>query len=327
MSISASIIIPTKERFETLQHCLLATIKQLSKEDEVMVVENGQAYQKTKHLINILAKNHQISYVHESRLGPAFARNKGISLARNEILIFLDDDCVPGPGWLKAIKKRHENEKKHQQTVVFQGKINYVYKKSNAFVELFHLRNRMDWQVIRKTPGWKMGKFINFLNAGIFSVRRSVLVKNKIKFNELFFPFVGEERDLTAQLHLHGISIVYASEIQVTHYKDRGSVVNSLKRSFQAGLAQEILNVLYKTNQSTKSLFKKSFRKEKNGIIAELLKQFNQQSLFTITGMIITYLRLSMLVLGRVYGKFWCLLQKNKLYEHRKKLFLSITKN
>ncbi|MGH7565821.1 MAG: glycosyltransferase family 2 protein, partial [Gemmatimonadota bacterium] len=40
---------------------------------------------------------------HQPGSGPGLARNRGAEEARGEILVFLDDDCVPDPDWLAEL--------------------------------------------------------------------------------------------------------------------------------------------------------------------------------------------------------------------------------
>jgi GT2 family glycosyltransferase len=41
-------------------------------------------------------------------MGPAAARNTGVVLARGVFLAFIDDDCIPAPGWLSAFVRELE---------------------------------------------------------------------------------------------------------------------------------------------------------------------------------------------------------------------------
>lgn len=41
-------------------------------------------------------------------ISPAAARNRGIALARGDLLCFLDADCLPQPGWLDRLLAAHE---------------------------------------------------------------------------------------------------------------------------------------------------------------------------------------------------------------------------
>jgi glycosyltransferase involved in cell wall biosynthesis len=44
-----------------------------------------------------------VTLTSEANTGPAGARNRGWRAAQGALIAFTDDDCVPGPGWLRAI--------------------------------------------------------------------------------------------------------------------------------------------------------------------------------------------------------------------------------
>jgi glycosyltransferase involved in cell wall biosynthesis/GT2 family glycosyltransferase len=46
-----------------------------------------------------------VQVVHEPRPGLSHARNTAAAAARHDLLLFLDDDARPGPGWLEAISR------------------------------------------------------------------------------------------------------------------------------------------------------------------------------------------------------------------------------
>jgi len=101
MNIVASLIIPTCNRTDLLANCLQALVPQLPGDGsvELLVCDDGRDRQTR----DFLARCHPGIQWHEGpRKGPGPNRNVGAGRARGDWLIFIDDDCVPRPGYLAA---------------------------------------------------------------------------------------------------------------------------------------------------------------------------------------------------------------------------------
>lgn len=72
---------------------------------EVVVVNDGGA-PPPRALVERLRGRIDLVVVEQPRSGPAAARNTGVARARGSFVAFLDDDCVPAPGWLAALAAR-----------------------------------------------------------------------------------------------------------------------------------------------------------------------------------------------------------------------------
>lgn len=94
----ASVIIATYNRRELLGRVLEALAQQSIPLDrfEVVVVDDGSS-DGTADWVAAQRFPFALRLVRQENAGPAAARNAGIGAARGEILIFLDDDFVPGP--------------------------------------------------------------------------------------------------------------------------------------------------------------------------------------------------------------------------------------
>jgi glycosyltransferase involved in cell wall biosynthesis len=75
-----SVVVPTRDRPELLQRCLVALEKQ-TVPVEIVVVEDAEGR------------------------GPAWARNEGVRRAQGRVICFTDDDCAPFPNWAEALAK------------------------------------------------------------------------------------------------------------------------------------------------------------------------------------------------------------------------------
>lgn len=100
-----SVVIPTIR--ETLLAKVLPVILSQNYpkgEYEVIVVEDGTE-SKVKELVESLSSSSdvEISYYWKERGGPAAARNFGVSKAKGDFIVFIDDDCLPSVDWLKIL--------------------------------------------------------------------------------------------------------------------------------------------------------------------------------------------------------------------------------
>jgi len=94
-----SVIIPVFNDEARLGVCLSALEKQTYASDryEVVVVDNGSA----RPIAEVVGCFPHASVVVEWRRGSYAARNRGLALARGDVLAFTDADCVPAADWLE----------------------------------------------------------------------------------------------------------------------------------------------------------------------------------------------------------------------------------
>jgi GT2 family glycosyltransferase len=104
--VRISVVVPTCNRAARMMRLIDALAAQnIGEPFEVVVVDDVS---KDDTLSRLRAAAHQLPFslvIVESAVntGPAGARNRGWRKANGELIAFVDDDCVPDPGWLKAI--------------------------------------------------------------------------------------------------------------------------------------------------------------------------------------------------------------------------------
>lgn len=118
-----TVIIPVYNDSERLQRCLTLLENQSYPKNlyEVLVVDNNS----TEDLRPIVTKFSQANYIFEGTPGSYSARNKGLAIAKGEILGFTDSDCSPAHHW---IKKGVAQILKHPDCGFVAGQINFSFK-------------------------------------------------------------------------------------------------------------------------------------------------------------------------------------------------------
>ena len=114
---SASIIIPTFNRRERLRRLLtgLAAEYRAGARFDAVVVDDGST-DGTDAMLAKLVTPFPVQALQQDNAGPAAARNRAIAAATGEVMIFLDDDVVPGA---HLIERHLHAHMLHPRGVVF----------------------------------------------------------------------------------------------------------------------------------------------------------------------------------------------------------------
>lgn len=106
---TVSVIIPVYNNSKVLEKCLNALQSQTYPQEnfEVVVVDNASS----EDISKVTQKFSQVILTHESKRGSYAARNRGITVAKGEIIAFTDSDCIPEADWLEqGVRKLMESQ-------------------------------------------------------------------------------------------------------------------------------------------------------------------------------------------------------------------------
>lgn len=95
---TTSVVIPVKDDAALLAHCLDALARQTVAADEIIVVDNGSSDGSAA-----IARAAGASVIECLDPGIGAAAATGYDAARYDVILRLDADCLPGPGWIGEI--------------------------------------------------------------------------------------------------------------------------------------------------------------------------------------------------------------------------------
>ncbi|MEO1621792.1 MAG: glycosyltransferase family A protein, partial [Cyanobacteria bacterium J06632_3] len=138
-----SVIVPTFNDDKVLSKCLYALDNQSYPKDcyEVIVVNNNPSRQLAVDMSHFKQARKDI----EPQPGSYAARNKGVRLAKGEVLAFTDADCIPAQDWLY---QGVEALKQHASCGILAGAIQVVCRDNvkPTAVELYDLTHAFPQQ-------------------------------------------------------------------------------------------------------------------------------------------------------------------------------------
>lgn len=101
-----TVAVPTYRRPGMLGDCIESLLPQLCEGVEILVVDNDPAASAREQIGAYV--HPQLRYIHESRPGVVWARNRAVAESAGDYLAFIDDDEIAGRDWIAALLRHVE---------------------------------------------------------------------------------------------------------------------------------------------------------------------------------------------------------------------------
>lgn len=199
-AVRLSVVVPTYNRAEVLRVCLASLAAQTYPRDrfEVLVVDDGST-DDTPEVVRSFEVHLPVRYLRQAaNRGRAAARNRGIQQARGDVVVFVDSDVFPVPGFLAAHAEIHARSDR----AVGRGPLLLTH----------HLDDPFGRPPLLPDPS---PAFLDTANA---SVRREHLLAVG-GFDEGFRHYGWEDADLGIRLRKAGLRRVFSRRALAYHYQ------------------------------------------------------------------------------------------------------------
>ena len=197
-----SIIIPVFNQLHYTKKCIEEIRHSTNNPYELIVVNNGSSDGTSEYLDSIRADGVKIKHNSEN-LGFVDACNQGAELAAGEYLVFLNNDTIPGAGWLEALVETAENDPsigavgakllypdgvlQEAGSLVFSDGTAWNYGKGDN-------PNKPEYSYVRES---------SYCSAACLLIRRELFVKIG-GFDRRYSPAYWEDADLAFEIRKRG---------------------------------------------------------------------------------------------------------------------------
>jgi glycosyltransferase involved in cell wall biosynthesis len=214
-----SIIIPTFNRPQSIKRCVESIRNNNFKDYEVIVVSDGKDFDNDSIFYN-WKKNKRIKYIRAKHRGPGSARNEGIKIAKGEIVVFLDDDCVVSDNWIKNIYEEH---RKNPQIDAIVGNIKQMNR--GAISDHLHEFEPENYFM------WKNNQKISPIKVNNVSYKHRV-----IQILKKFVPELktAEDVEWNSRFTKKNMHAIYSKNIEITH-EYRTTLKEFIQQTFSFG--------------------------------------------------------------------------------------------
>ncbi len=215
MSAMISVIIPAFNEEAYIGQALEALKTQTYKDFEIIVVDNASIDNTAS-----VASAHGVKVVREERKGTMWACEAGRSIAKGEIIVRMDADCVPESTWLEQGSAHFANPK----VVAVSGPYDYHDASTSTRA----------WTGLAQIFYAPINRFTQFMKLGALSIGGNTFVKadalREIGGFNTSITFYGDDTDLAKRLSKVG-KVVFDPRLKMKtsarRLRDEGAVLTS----------------------------------------------------------------------------------------------------
>lgn len=177
-NIVVSIIVAVYNVERYLSKCIQSLITQTYRNLEIILVDDGSSDKSTIICDEWKQNDSRIIVHHQSNAGVSAARNKGISIATGDYIVFVDSD-----DWLEKVYVQKLVNICHEGNLALTGyEIDYERTSRSYFIEKKYCKENISYL--------NKDEVVSLFRAGLFSpvwnklYKRKLLIDRKIKFRE-----------------------------------------------------------------------------------------------------------------------------------------------
>lgn len=257
------VLIPTMNRPESLKRTLDSYLTADFIPGQIVIVDQSTGALRTKveTVIRECANQTQIEYIYQCTPSSTIARNNAFIHAREEIVIYSDDDVDVKPDTLRIIYEIFSDESvalvggMNDLSPVERSKIGYLLGTKSY-------KNRFTGHVTKSVLGrfpldlrgqvntaWAMGFF--------FAVRRSLVERYELSFDEKLIGYAyAEDLDFTMtyceRAQKEGLRCIFDERIIVSHLGSLEYRVPSIKSIFSYCINRRYISYKHKMGASSR---------------------------------------------------------------------------
>jgi GT2 family glycosyltransferase len=216
----ASIIIPVHDQVKHTDACLTQVIATLPAgfRGEILVVDDAST-DETRGVLGRWAESCPLVRVlrNDENVGFLQSCNRGAEAATGEILVFLNNDTLPKPGWLPPMIRLLQDE---PSAGAVGGKLLYpdgtLQEAGGVIFSDGSGCNFGKRDPYPNAPLFNFVREVDYCSGALLAIRRTVFLEMD-GFDRLFSPAYYEDTDLCFRLREKGYCVYYQPEATVVH--------------------------------------------------------------------------------------------------------------
>jgi glycosyltransferase involved in cell wall biosynthesis len=201
-----SIIVPTYNRLSMLLKALKSISSQTFRDLEVIIINDGSS---ENYHLDLDSFDFKIKYIsNEHRMGVSSARNRGVSQASGEWIVFLDDD---DEFFFRYLEILHQEIRKSAHVGIFWCGVEVIDRQRKDFCRIIQFKSTYPTNSLLIKAVLSIGA-----SYGLAIQRKNFILFGY--FNEGFK--VGEDTELLVRMLYYGVSAKGIDTIGIRKYED-----------------------------------------------------------------------------------------------------------